>query len=161
MERKPRQLTPENALIRLEALCARSEHCTYEMRTKLRTWGIAPDRAEKIVESLVEGRFVDDARFARSFVNDKFRFAGHGRMKIRLALAAKRIDRDIIAEALSEIDPEEYASRLREILSAKARRIDDIDTYEGRTRLFRFGVSRGFESDAVATAIREMFRKKQ
>lgn len=161
MERKNRQITPENALNRLEALCARSEHCTYEMRTKLRTWGIASDQAERIIESLIKGRFVDDARFARSFVNDKFRFAGHGRMKIRLALAAKRIDREIINEAISEIDPDEYTSRLREILSAKAKRIDDLDTYEGRTRLFRFGVSRGFESDAVATAIREMFRKKQ
>jgi len=158
MERKP--ITPENALMRLEALCARSEHCAYELRSKLRTWGIAADAADKIIASLTKDRFVDDTRFARSFVNDKFRFSGHGRMKIRMALVAKRIDRNIINDAIALIDSDEYAARLREILAAKARRIDDIDTYEGRTRLFRFGVSRGFESDAVAEAIREMFRKK-
>lgn len=146
--------------MRLEALCARSERCTYELRSKLRTWGITTDAADRIIASLVKGRFADDARFARSFVNDKFRFAGYGRLKIRMALAAKRIERDIINEAIAQIDPDEYAARLREILAAKARRIDDIDSYEGRTKLFRFGASRGFESDAVAAAIREMFRKK-
>ena len=31
---------------------------------------------------------------------------------------------------------------------------DALTTYDGRTRLFRFAASRGFESDAIAAAIR-------
>lgn len=157
IQRKP--ITPQNALARLESLCLRSEHCEYEMWTKLRTWGVGSSDTDKIIESLKANRFVDDARFARAFVNDKYRFAGHGRMKIRLALVAKRIERPIIEEALAEIDEEIYAARLRDILLAKIRRTADADTYEGRTKIFRFGASRGFEPDLVAAAIRDIFKK--
>lgn len=158
IQRKP--ITPQNALARLESLCSRSEHCEYEMRTKLRTWGVGSSDTDKIIESLKANRFVDDARFARAFVNDKYRFAGHGRMKIRLALVAKRVERPIIEEALAEIDEEIYAARLRDILLAKIRRTADADTYEGRTKIFRFGASRGFEPDLVAAAIRDIFKKQ-
>lgn len=130
------------------------------MRTKLRTWGVGSSDTDKIIESLKANRFVDDARFARAFVNDKYRFAGHGRMKIRLALVAKRVERPIIEEALAEIDEEIYAARLRDILLAKIRRTADADTYEGRTKIFRFGASRGFEPDLVAAAIRDIFKKQ-
>ncbi len=33
---------------------------------------------------------------------------------------------------------------------------DALTTYDGRTRLFRFAASRGFESDAIAAAIRRL-----
>ncbi|MBO5780255.1 MAG: RecX family transcriptional regulator [Muribaculaceae bacterium] len=158
MQRKP--LTTENALIRLESLCARSERCTFELETKLRTWGITGSEAEKIIDSLIDNRFVDNSRFARAFANDKVMFAGHGRLKIRMALISKRIERSIIDEALNEIDEEAYREKLRDILTAKARQITDVDTFEGRTKLFRFGASRGFEPALVSEMVKAMFRKR-
>lgn len=156
MQRKP--ITPENALCRLETLCARGEHCEYELRRKLITWGISDSDREKIIKSLRVNRFVDDARYARSFVNDKYRFAGHGRYKIRLALMAKRIDRDIIDNALSEIDQEIYEDKLHHILKTKLARTADSDTFEGRTKIYRFGVSRGFEPELVSRHLREIIK---
>lgn len=158
MIRKP--LTPENALMRLEALCVRSEHCEYEMRVKLRTWGISDSDSAKILKSLRDNRFVDDARFARSFVSDKYRFAGHGRAKIRLALIAKRIDRDLIDDALAEIDKDVYEEKLRHLLSLKLARTPDADTFEGRTKVYRFGISRGFESELVSRTLRELLKSR-
>ncbi len=156
MQRKP--ITPENALLRLETLCARGEHCEYELRRKLVIWGISDTDRERIIKSLRTNRFVDDARFARSFVSDKYRFAGHGRYKIRLALMAKRIDRDVIDEALSEIDQEVYEDKLRHILELKLARTADSDTFEGRTKVYRFGVSRGFEPELVSRQLREIIK---
>lgn len=148
-----RTVTPENAIVRLETLCARAEHCTYEMMTKLRNWGISGDDAEKIINHLTDNRFVDDLRFAQSFVRDRYRFSGHGRRKIAMALAAKRIPRDIIDSALDEIDPEIYFDNLRHIVSRKAAGLD-LSVYDDRNKLYRHAISRGYESDLTVRAIK-------
>lgn len=107
------------------------------------------------MSSLCRARFVDDERFARAYVLEKVRVSRWGRVKIRLGLVAKRIDRDIIEVALEEeIDSREYEGNLIEILRAKMRTIDDPDSYEGKTRLFRHGVMRGYESREVVAAIK-------
>ena len=52
--RKP--ISKENATVRLESLCARAEHCTYELMTKLRGWGITGEVAEDIINGLIDNR---------------------------------------------------------------------------------------------------------
>lgn len=148
-------VTVEKAFERLEILCARSEHSAGELRQKLYMWGISSTDAEKILESLRCRKYVDDERFARAYVRDKLRFSRWGRMKIRMGLIAKRVDNAIIAIAIDEeISDEEYESILIAVLKMKARSIEDADSYDGRTRLFRFGVSRGFEPGLVSNVIR-------
>ena len=124
------------------------------MRKKLIAWQIPSTDAERILDSLVDDRFVDDRRFARAFAADKMRFSGWGRYKIMRGLMAKRIDRATIDQALDALDVDEYASTARRVLISKARAIAEGNTYEGRTKLFRFGASRGFETDLIARLIR-------
>lgn len=152
-----RPVTAKEALARLESLCARAEHCSHEMREKLRTWGIAPADAEQVMHSLLRNKYVDDSRFVRAFVNDKVRFARWGRRKIAQALAMKRIDSALVREALADVDIDIYASNLEDILNAKMRSLgDEAATYEGRTKAYRFGVSRGYEPDLVANILRKL-----
>lgn len=143
------------ALEKLENLCARSEQCEYEIRQKLARWLVPPAEADRIVGSLRSRRFVDDQRYAAAFVRDKYRFSRWGRIKISMALRLKRISRDTIEQALEEIDDDEYIAILRHLLRAKAATLAEPDTYEGRTKLFRFGASRGFEPALVASVLRE------
>lgn len=139
--------------MRLEALCARAEHCTFELKTKLRNWSIIGADADEVIDSLIKNRFVDDLRFARSFVRDRYRFSGYGKRKIALALAAKRIPRDIIAEALDEIDEEIYYNNLRHITERKATTLN-LSIFEERNKLYRYLISRGYESSLAARAIK-------
>lgn len=149
--------TAAQALERLEELCARAEHCQSEMRDKLRTWGFASSVAEKVVASLVERKFVDDARYSRAYVHDKFAYQKWGRRKIAQGLMAKRIGRDEIDDALAEIDTDEYQETLAGLLRAKLR-IDPslLASYEGRMRLYRFALQRGFESTAISVAMKSL-----
>lgn len=152
---RPRQpLTTEQATIRAEELCAASERSSGEIRTKLYRWGIPRSDAERIVEHLVERRFVDDSRFAAAYVRDKLEFSGWGRLKISAGLYAKGIDRSTISEALDAIDSERYAAVLDRLIARLRRDIPDADTYEGRTRIFRRAASRGFEPSLIAAALR-------
>lgn len=156
--KKRRQLTPDEALSRCEELCARAEYCSGELRRKLYMWGVGSDDSDRIIDSLRRRRFVDDARFAEAFVREKTMYGGWGRRKIAAALYQKRVERDIIAAALESVDQESYETRLEEIMRQKRRSIPEPDTYDGRTRLFRFAVSRGFEPDLAASVIRRLAR---
>lgn len=152
MQRKT--VTPENAIVRLESQCARAEHCTGEIMAKLRTWGITGAEADRIVNHLTTNRFVDDLRFAKSFVRDRYRFAGYGRRKIALLLMTKHLERDIIDEAMDEIDEEVYGDILRHIIARKAKGLD-LELFEDRNKLYRYIVGRGFETSLASRAIKE------
>ena len=147
IQRKP--LTAERALVRAEELCVRAERSSGEIMKKLRQWGIPASEARDIVDSLIQRRFIDDRRFCRAFVRDKVNFARWGRRKIAIALYEKGLDRDISAEALADIDSETYESNLRHIIELKRRTLTEPDTFDGRTRLFRFAASRGFEPELI------------
>jgi len=150
-----KKLTPANALIKLQELCARSEQCSHEVLMRLRNWGIEDRTAEKILSLLRRDRFVDDRRYASAFVRDKVVFNRWGRGKIRLAMIQKRLDRDCIDEALEEIDPLEYRAALIEALAAKARSLPETISYESRSKMLRHAVSRGFEVSLVVELIRQ------
>lgn len=151
---KRKIVEPKTALERLRDLCARSEQCSGDILRKLYNWGVSASNSAKIVEILERDRYIDDERFARAFVRDKYRFSGWGRLKIMIHLSAKRIEKSIATEALEEIDEEEYRSIALKALKAKARTIPDSNTYEGRTKLFRFGAARGYEAAMLSGLIK-------
>lgn len=149
-----RQITPQQALMKLEELCARSEQCIYDLRQKLFRWGIAADISDKIIQELVDSRYVDDRRFAQAYTRDKYLFAKWGRKKIISGLYAKRIDRDIIDYALKAIDNREYAQIAFKVIAGKLRTMsEELEPFEKRQRLFRFGLSRGYETALVSKII--------
>lgn len=139
----------EAALVRLEELCARSEQCTHDVRTKLFRWSVEPPY-DTIINSLTDRGFVNDERFARAFTRDKYRFDRWGRIKIARALAAKRIDRSIIDSALEEIDIKEYARNCHDLLRSKKKSLPaDADPYLTRQKLLRFAAGRGYEPSLI------------
>lgn len=151
--RKP--LTPEAAQIRAEELCARAEHSSGEIREKLLKWGVFPGDAERIVAAMIKTRFIDDARFARAYVRDKIEFSRWGKRKVALGLYQKKVSREIIKDTLDDVDDEKYKEALRMAIASKKRTMSKPDTYEGRTKLFRFAASRGFEPDIIIAVLRE------
>ena len=53
METTPKRkktITPQDALMRLETLCAQSEQCTYDLRQKLYRGGIPLPDSDKIIK---------------------------------------------------------------------------------------------------------------
>ena len=139
MELKKKEITEEQARSRLAALCSRAEHCTGEMRTKMRQWGFAPEAQERIMSYLVEHRYVDD----------KIQFNRWGRRKVEQALYAKQVSREVFGPILDEYEEESYAEVLRPLLESKRRSIKAANEYERRTKLMRFALGRGFTMDVI------------
>ena len=97
------QLTDEEALNRVASYCSAAEHCRAEVNEKLQRWGIAYETIARILERLETEKYIDDERYCRAFVNDKFRFAKWGKMKIAQGLYMKKIPSDVAWRHLNEI----------------------------------------------------------
>ncbi len=151
---KRRILTPEEAFNRAAGLCAKCEQCSPDILKKLSGWGISSSEAQKIISRLEELRFLDDERFAHAYAHDKLVFSGWGKMKIAQGLWAKRLPRDLIQEAVNGLDPEEYLSVAKRVMESKIRLSPELlESYEGRTKLLRFGAGRGFGISLIAKII--------
>lgn len=152
--RPKKEITPAQALMRMEDICARSEQSSFEIRKKLAKMHLTSDTVNKIVDSLVDRRYIDDCRYAAAFARDKYRFSRWGRLKIKRALQLGHIPSDFINEALDQIDEASYVEILTNMLRSKARSIKEGNTFEGRTKLYRFALARGFESQLIASIIK-------
>ena len=147
------QLSDEEALNRVASYCSASEHCRAEITEKLQRWGIAYQTIASIVEKLEIEKFIDEERFCRAFVNDKFRFDKWGKMKIAQGLYMKKIPSDMAWRHLNGINEDEYLSILKGLLTAKRKSVHAKDDYELRVKLMRFAMSRGFEMKDISRCI--------
>ena len=148
-----KQLTEQEALFRLTALCSQAEHCSYEMTEKMRKWQISEEAQARIMQHLVEERYIDDERFCRYFVKDKIRYNKWGRRKVEQALWAKHIDSDISKAILDEVDDEEYINILRPMIKSRRKQMKDMSEYEANARLMRWAIGRGFTFDIIRQCI--------
>lgn len=148
-----KEITEQEAYLRLTALCAQAEHCQHEMLEKMKKWELADEAQARVMERLIKERYVDDERYTRAFVMDKIRYNKWGRRKVEQALWMKRIDKGIQERVLSEVDDEEYVSALRPLLKQKQRSTKAASDYELRQKLIRFALSRGFGFDIIRQCI--------
>ena len=147
----------KKVLERLQRQCARAESCTADVRRKaLKALEGDAEAADRIVLSLVEDRFVDDARYAAAFAREKSSLQGWGAVKIRFQLRGKGISDEIIAGALQEVDPAKAASKL-EKLAADRYRILKEDP-QCRLKLLKTLLSRGYGYDEVEAAVQRIMK---
>lgn len=140
----------ETALDRLMERCSTAEKCQGDIYTKMKEWGFEDAQCSLVIEQLVKLRFVDDRRFAAAYVKDKSRFNGWGEMKIRQMLVMKRVEREIISEAISEhLDKDLESEKCYALLEKKKTSVKYENNYQLRAKLFSYAASRGFEIDMI------------
>ena len=148
-----KQKSEQEAYLTLTALCAQAEHCQYEMTEKMRRWEVSEEAQARIMERLIEERYVDDERYARAFIKDKVRYNKWGRRKVEQALWQKHIDKDIRQRTLDEVDDDEYLAVLRPLLKQKRKSTKADSDYELNRKLVRFALGRGFTFDIIRQCI--------
>lgn len=148
-----KQITEQEAYLRLASLCAQAEHCQYEIKEKMRRWELGEEAQTRIMERLVKERYIDEMRYARAFVKDKVVYNKWGRRKVEQALWQKQIDDDIRQSVLEEVDDETYVSVLRPLLKQKRKSTKTGSEYEMNQKLVRFALGRGFTFDIIRQCI--------
>ncbi len=145
--------TEQQAFQQLAALCARGEHCLWDMQEKMRRWELSDDARQRIAGQLTAGRYVDDRRYAAAFAADKARYDKWGRRKIEQALRMKHIDEDTVSSVMDDLGDDIYTATLQQLLRQKQKTVKASSDYELRQKLVRFAMGRGFTYDIIRQCI--------
>ena len=141
----------------LSLQCAKREYCVSDIRRKAQQrLEFDASAAEEVVAALVADGYVDDRRYAAAYAREKSALSGWGPVKIRSALLARGVERDAVLKALEEIDPERAAAKLEKVLETKWRALRDDP--QGRLKLIRFALSRGYDYEPVKPLIDRITR---
>ena len=139
----------EKVTDRMRNLCSRREYCSTDILKKAAAaLDGDEEKAAEVLAKLIDEKYVDDLRYASAFARDKSSISGWGEVKIRYMLSAKGIARDVIAEALGEVDDVRKADRLEKLMENKARSLKG--DAQARLKMLRFGMGRGYRYDEVA-----------
>jgi regulatory protein len=153
---KSSYVSKDDALKKLQRYCAYQDRCHQEVRRKLLDLGVYGDDLEEIISELISENFLNEERFARSFARGKFRIKGWGKTRIKRELQLRKVSEYCIRKGLSEIDPEAYRSRLREVMTGYAGRIKEKESFNLREKLFQYVYRRGYETPIIRSVMEEL-----
>jgi len=140
------------------AYCSTGERCIQGVREKLKAAGATPKMTDRIIDRLLNEKFINESRYCRSFVNDKFRFNHWGRIRIRMELQRKGLPSEFISNALDEIDEEDYRSLLAGLLKEKKRSVKGASEQDVFLKIYRFACGRGFEGALISECLKPLFK---
>jgi len=139
----------KTALQKVANWCAYQERSQQEVRDKLYEWQMRPLEVEEIISTLISENYLNEERFAFSYVSGKFNIKKWGKIKIKQGLKLKRVPDPIIKKALSSIDEDKYFETLRHLLEKKQQTEKEKNAIKRQFKLVNYLYSRGYEKDLI------------
>lgn len=127
-----------------------------EVKKNLRKHEVAEDLIPEIIERLKRGNLLNDADFARTWVEDRTAFHPRGEYALRAELRQKGVADSAIDEALVNIDETDLA---RQAALRKVRQWRQLEWQEFRSKLSSYLSRRGFGYETVAEVCKEMWQE--
>ena len=143
---------------KMAQLCSRSEQCSADIRKKIVAYEIMDELVDEIISKLREEKFLDDERYVKAYVSDKFRLNKWGKIKMRHYLKAKGLSDELIQMGLNEIKEDQYKKVLISTLKEKAKKVKSDDKFDKMGQIIRFAQSRGFEPEIIHRHLNEVVK---
>ena len=142
------------AKTRLEALCATQERCSFDLQRKMKSWNIDQQDSDALLAHLIANNFLDEERFANSFVSGKVKIKKWGKVKIKRHLKQKFISEYSINMALNAIDDSFYLDQLKDLAIKKFNLLEkEKDTFKRKGKVYRYLLSKGYETDHIRAVL--------
>ncbi|MHA6279236.1 regulatory protein RecX [Salinimicrobium sp. CAU 1759] len=141
--------TVKEATLKLMQYCAYRDRSQKEVEDKLLEMRMIPAAREEIIIKLMQENFLNEERFARSFVRGKFRIKKWGRLKIKQELKLRDISSPIVKLAMTEIKENDYRSTLYSLAEKKLGLLTEKDKYKLRKKLTDHLLRKGYEATLV------------
>lgn len=141
--------TVKEATLKMAQFCAYRDRSHKEVEEKLKEMRMIPMACEQIIMKLMQEGFLNEERFARSFVRGKFRIKKWGRNKIKQELKIREISAPIIKLAFTEIDEEIYISTLQELAEKKLNLINEVNPIKRKKKLINYLLQKGYEAQLI------------
>ena len=141
----------------LRRQCSRREYCVSDVLKKAaKALDGDKEKTSEVVKILVQEKYVDDRRYSEAYAREKSAISGWGLVKIKYMLSAKGISKEVISQALAEIDTDKADTRLEKLLENKYRTLKDDPQW--KMKLLRFALGRGYSYEEVNEKIAALSR---
>ncbi|MFW6226968.1 MAG: regulatory protein RecX [Bacteroidota bacterium] len=136
--------------------CAWRDRCTAEVIKKLQELNATSEQIPQVIHWLEDEKYLDEKRFATSYVRGKFSVNHWGRMRIIAELRSRNIAESTIREALKSIDTDDYFRTMQRLADAKYHSIKSDDRQIKKQKTIAYLTSRGFEQDLIWDVVKTM-----
>ncbi len=160
-KKKTKYISKDEALIKLQKYCAYQDRCHQEVRAKLLELEVYGDDLENIIVDLISERFLDEERFARSYVRGKFRIKSWGRIRIRQELKQRNISAYCLKKGFEEINEIDYHETLTKLIKKKNKEEREKNEFKRKGKLAQYAIRKGYETHLVWTVIHQIFNESK
>lgn len=129
-----------------------------EVRRNLHDKGFDDELIAAAIARLLEHGYLNDAEFARYWLDNRNRFRPRSAKAIRYELRQKGVDRDAIESALEELDEDAAAW---DAAASKLERFRDLPQEEFERKLGGFLARRGFDFQTTRRTVQRAWRTLQ
>lgn len=149
-------LTLEQAKNKLEHFCAYQDRCHTEVISKLYNLKVSSDLHDEILVYLINNKFLNEERFARSFARGKHRISGWGKNRILGELKIRKISANLIKIAMTEIDDTMYFETLNKLAEQRWQSLTDKDINKKTQKLIGFLHRKGYEMEYILDKVNDL-----
>jgi regulatory protein len=142
-------------------LCAAREMCKSDIIKKVCLKGLDVVTAEKIILELEKGRFIDEYRYTRAFVNDKVKFSRWGVQRIKQTLQQKGISKAVIIEVCQGVEGDLLFQNGLKLAQAKLKSIRNDKPLSQQRKIYNLLLYRGYDVNMIWRIIRELKIKSE
>jgi regulatory protein len=125
-----------------------------ELRAKLAGRQVPDEVAERLLDRFEEVGLVDDAAFARSWVDTRQQGRGLAPRALRQELRRKGVADDVVAEALEQVDAASQERAARALVRKRLRAMRGLDTTVATRRLVGMLARKGYSSGLAFAVVR-------
>lgn len=146
---------PKETLEKLRKYCAYQERSHQDVVQKMWDLQVPADWRDDIILALIGENFLNEERFARTYVRGKFNIKKWGRVKIIQGLKQHQVSEKCIKLGLTEIDEDKYLNVLRETIEEKRSKLKEKNPWKRKSAMYRFAAQRGFEGSLINEMLAE------
>ena len=150
--------TLNEAIKKLEHYCAYQERCHKEVQQKLKEMGMIPEAIDVVIGHLLEHNFLNEERFAKTYVQGKFKIKKWGKRRLTLALKQKDVSKYNINLGLSMLSDEEYIVTFNTLAEKKFNSIKETNSLKKKKKLADYLLYRGWEPHLVYDKVNELIK---
>jgi len=140
----------------MEYYCAYQERCYKEVEEKLYSYAVTVSEKEAILTHLIEQNFVNEERFAQSFVRGKHNYKLWGKNRIINELKYRNISSRIIEIALKELPETTYFSNFHALAEKNWENSTERKGPKKNKKFVDFLLRKGYETALIYEKLREL-----
>lgn len=151
MEKPKKELSKKQLIVKLASFCAYQERCISDVYKQFDKYEMTGISYQEIIDELIDEKYIDELRFAKSVARGKFSFRKWGRNKIRQYLQLKHIDKYDVDKALKEIPNTKYLEACQYLADKKMESLahKELSDFDKKQKTIAYLLQKGYEFDVI------------